>query len=662
MYNILAFVSIFVSCYFFLCIYRHSKIVESILFFFVLFSAHVAVFGYTLSMMKVLSDIKYWAIIGSLVAVISGVLAISKGRFVDFSKVNFSSLFRFIQRIKYWYIKEVSFFEKIVVTPLILTVLVLGGINLIVIVYVAPHNWDSMTYHLARVAFFFQNNSIESFPANYWAQVVHPKNSSLLLLYTYLILGKSENAFQLVQFASYWVSILSVYAISIKIGYTKVQSIFTALVSGLLTEWLMQATTTQNDLLITAYVGCAVYFLFAFRDSYNNTHIFLAALNIGLAIGTKASAFLPSIVIAFVALSLLFQLKYKIRNLAVLGGSVLLAICIFALPAGYIENYKNYRNLTGPEFVRQSHSFEGKSIEYITQNGTKNLIRFGFDFLSLDGFPAVSSVSKIQAIIKWMPEKISHKLALILESPEGTRRPFKMHKIPSAHEDVSYWGIMGFGLVWLTVILALIGIIKQPDIRLLAIATVLFLFIQAYIGPYDPWRGRYFTTAAIFAVPIVGIWLKVKNRLVKTYLLLIVFAGSVSAASAVTLRKDSRIISHHHDPERKSIFKMNRMEQLTRNRRFFYKPLTRFDSLVPKTASVAVCLKANSFEYPLFGEYLSRTIVPINSFDKGLQAIPTDVNYLLYDESFLYPNRAEDIHIGQNWYLRSLNNNCNNNN
>ena len=79
------------------------------------------------------------------------------------------------------------------------------------------------------------------------------------------------------------------------------------------------------------------------------------------------------------------------------------------------------------------------------------------------------------------------------------------------------------------------------------------------------------------------------------------------------------------------------------------------DSLVPADANVAVFLYPNTFEYPLFGKYLTRKIVSINSFYKGLLPIPTDSQYLLYAKG--YPCALpEDVHLGADWYLRSLSN------
>jgi hypothetical protein len=537
--------------------------------------------------------------------------------------------------------------------------MLLGVINLAVILLSAPHNWDSMTYHLARVAYYLQHNSTEFFDANYWAQVVQPKNSALLLVFTYLVSGRNENLTQLVQFVSYWVAVCSVYAISRKAGSNRTGSIFAAAVSAMLIEWLMQATTTQNDLILTAFFGVMVYFLFAFRETREWKYLALTALGIGLSIGTKASSLPALLSVVLIALYAIFRSKINLRrqfgDFCILASCTLAAICLFALPSGYIENYLAFGNPSGPNSVTEIHTFEGQPVGYIAKNGTRNLLRYGFDFLSLDGLPPINPIREIQTWLRFLPKEIVSGLGLSLDTYEATRAPFEMQKMPTAHEDNSYWGIFGFGLVWIVVLLSLFGAIKSTDIRVLSLAAVVFLIAQAYLGPYDPWRGRYFTVCAVFAVPTIGIFLRAKNRFVRAYLVIIVLIGSLSATSAVVLRSNSSLVTfNYQELHTTSIFTMDRIQQLTRNRTAYTEPLEAFDRLVPGDATVAVFLNENSFEYPLFGEYLTRTILPINSFTKGRQPIPSSADYLLYTQNGFPCTLTDDVHLGADWYLRRL--------
>jgi hypothetical protein len=656
-YAALTLIALALSCWFIVRRLKLTGPVERILATFVLAAAQIVIWGHVLSLSRSLSVVRAWSSVSLATALVAFlVMVLDRDRRPRLAPPTGASLARFMRSVT-TVPTRMSRFEWVFLTPLLFTVCLLGVVDVLVIVYSAPHNWDSMTYHLARVAYFLQQGHTAHFDANFWAQVVHPTNSALLLLFTYLISGRNENLTQSVQFVSYWVAVLTVYGISRKAGHSKTQSTFAASVAALLTEWLMQATTTQNDMLMAACLGVATYFLFAFRDTHDRKYLGLAAAGIGLAIGTKASSLLslPSValVAAYVFARSTTPRRRRISDPAIFVGGVLAAVCLFALPAGYIENYRHFGHPIGPDDVRARHSFESASLGYVARNGTRNLVRYGFDFLSLDGLPSqLAVVRAAQRTLRFLPERIVGRLGLTLETAEATRAAFKPQKTPSAHEDRSYWGVFGFGLAWVMALLSMAGLTKSPDLRVLSLAGVLFVLAQAYSGPYDPWRGRYFIACAVFVVPAVGACVRADNRFTRLYVLLVVFVGCVSAVSAVVRRDNSTLISLRE--RTLFLFTMDRMHQLTRNRPDYYEPLEAFDRLVPSHATVAVALERNSFEYPLFGERLTRTIVPINAFDKGLQPVPSHAEYLLYARNTFPCPATDDRNLGADWYLRRL--------
>ena len=192
--NILALVGPLLSCYFLLRIFRPAGASECVLVFFSLLTAHVVTLGYMLSFMDRLGDITLWSILGIGAALISAAAVVWNGNSRQSVLPRFRSLYptHVVGSIKNWYMLELSRFERLLLTPLILTCLLLGLLNLMVIIRTAPGNFDSMGYHLARVAYYLQHGNLSYFYANYWAQVVHPKNSSILLLYACLVSGRTE--------------------------------------------------------------------------------------------------------------------------------------------------------------------------------------------------------------------------------------------------------------------------------------------------------------------------------------------------------------------------------------------------------------------------------------------------------------------------------------
>ncbi|HZW38439.1 MAG TPA: glycosyltransferase family 39 protein [Ignavibacteriaceae bacterium] len=536
------------------------------------------------------------------------------------------------------------------------TVIIVVTTNFFLIQLSPPYNIDSMTYHLARMAYYIQHNNLDYFEANYWAQVVHPKNSTILFIYIYLVSGRSENLIQYVQFSSYLIAICSIYLITFKCWNDKVKSLFAALISALLIEWIMESVTTQNDMIITALTGCSVYFLISFKEKLRLLYLVLFILTISIAVGTKFSALMifPSLLIIFI-----FPIKQlrqywnkKILYISTISGIIFFSL--FTLRSSYWDNYKFFGHPFGPKEVRNEHSFEGKSFNYIVESGLINVFRYSLDFLSLDGMvtnpieqdllPSNFTI-RTHFAIKLIPKLLAKKFELDYNKSENTRVGFFYYKMPTAWEDLSYWGIFGFGLIWISLLFTLINNKIPLMIRILTIAALLFFIVQCFIGPYDPWRGRYFMAMAIFAVPSSGLWISTKKIYFNFYLFLIVFIGVISALFSVYYKPNLNILPNN-DHE-KNYFKKNRIEQLT-----IYHPqskmhLTNFDKIVPKNAIVGVDINGASYEYPLFGVGLTRKIIPVNK-NKNIDKL----DYYLY-RSYL-PYEKNDLYLGDSIYLRNI--------
>jgi hypothetical protein len=164
---------------------------------------------------------------------------------------------------------------------------------------------------------------------------------------------------------------------------------------------------------------------------------------------------------------------------------------------------------------------------------------------------------------------------------------------------------------------------------------------------------------AVLVVPAVAGVSDIRRTWFRYLVIAIVWAGCLSAIAAVVFRINSQLVSVSYEGvEYKSVFAMDRVEQLTRNRAEYREPLAAYEAQVPRDAVVAIFLPEDSYEYPLFGRGLTRRIIPINSFDGStndteLRPVPPDATHLLYADG--YPCvRSTDIALGADWHLRRL--------
>jgi hypothetical protein len=619
--------------------------VERIPLAFTLFTAVVVLAGHGLSMLSRLADQRAWLwVLGGATVVAVTAAALWPARLPALSRGH-------------------GAISSAILWPPVLTAVALAIVNLVVIVNVAPHHWDGMTYHLARLAYYLQQGDLSAFDANYWAQVVHPTNGTLLLAASYFGSSANENLTPLVQFVAYISSVAGLFAIARRAGFSTAPSAFAAAIGALLTEWLMQSTTTQNDLVVTAYLATTVWALMLYRENARRSDLALAALAIGLAIGTKASALLLLPAIAIVAIYAVWAATSTLRARLVTAGTfallVAVSLVVFALPAGYLSNVAHYGHPIGPTSVRLMHSFEAMPAREAIAHGHRNLLRYALDFVSLDGVPPIDPVHAAQSAMRWPLDRALRSAGIDLENPAGTREPFRMDRRPLAHEDFAYWGILGFAFAIPAAAIMLVRPSGPHAMRVLIAAAVVFFVTQAYVGPYDPWRGRYFAAMAVLVVPAVAGVSDIRRAWFRYLVTAIVWAGCLSAVAAVVFRINSQLVSvSYKGVEYKSVFAMDRVEQLTRNRAEYREPLAAYEMQVPRAAVVAVFLPEDSYEYPLFGRGLTRRIIPINGFDRAatdaaLRALPTHATHLLYADGYRCA-RATDIALGADWHLRRL--------
>jgi|GEM_PF-766754 len=659
------------------------------LYLYTLLYSFIIAGGYILSYFDQLAHTSAWALLSFTVLcfTILIVMIAGKGRVI---MVSFQQMFKIPNRAAL--LQRFTSFEKLLFTPLILTTIVLGFVSLFLVINLAPGNWDSMASYMARVGYFIQHGNLDNFSTHSWAHVVHPRNSTILHLYA-LVNSGNENLVQMMQYLAYWASGLSIYGIASLLGLTRKESLFSALISLLLVSWVMQASTTQNDLLITSFVGISTYLFLLFHKKRTLSILNIATLALVIPLGMKGSALLALIPVGIVGLYSFTDTSYRIvwKHFWAGGAFTMVWMIIFVLPSGYINNIQQYGHPLGPELVMSEHTYDNASIRYIATNGVRNMLRYSVEFISLDGLPPIKTVRSAQHFLRGtsstnqddensrqlLPltsnsnslstvlnepattDKLLHSewFAAFLSASEAARVPYQIQKIPTSSEDSSYWGPLGIFLI-LPLQFLLLFYRKTPTvIRFFILLSLLFMVLQSFSGPYDPWRGRYFNILAIFTLPQIGMILRLKYRWIQGYLFLIVLLGCLAAGTGLLLESNSRIINYS-SPERgiyyESLIQKDRSAQISRMNSRYGDAIRNFDNLVPIDASVAIFLYPGYYEYPFFGEKISRSLFPIYSFTDGLQPVPDNADYLMYHMDYPCADYEEDTHLGMDLFLRKV--------
>jgi len=158
-----------------------------------------------------------------------------------------------------------------------------------------PNNYDSMTYHMSRVAHWCADRSVAFYPTNIQRQLYSNPLAEYMILQFYVLGGGSDRLANLVQWFSFAGCAVAVSLLARRLGadgFTQCAAAFLVLVTPIA---LLEATSTQNDLVCALMTATTIYFLYRGK-------ILLAGFSLGLAVLVKATAglfILPFLLLVF---------------------------------------------------------------------------------------------------------------------------------------------------------------------------------------------------------------------------------------------------------------------------------------------------------------------------------------------------------------------------
>jgi hypothetical protein len=159
--------------------------------------------------------------------------------------------------------------------------------TLVIALAAPPNNWDSMTYHMARVANWAEHASVAHYPTSIVRQLALSPWAEYAILNAQVLAGGSDRWAMLVQWTAFGVCAMTVSLLLREMGYSRRTQYLGAMFVLTMPMALLQSTSTQNDLAAAAWVAAFVYFILHPKRDF-----LFAALALGLAVNTKGTAVL----------------------------------------------------------------------------------------------------------------------------------------------------------------------------------------------------------------------------------------------------------------------------------------------------------------------------------------------------------------------------------
>ena len=456
-----------------------------------------------------------------------------------------------------------------------------------------PNTYDSLAYHLARAAEWYQRGAVEYYPSHSESLNAPQPNAEMLTLYTFAF-AQRDTAAATPQLFAELACVVAVYGIAIRLGFSRPASTFAALLTATLSLVALQSVTTQNDLLASSFVVVALYFLLGGTTS----ELALAGLSIGLAVGTKATT--------VIALPLFLVAAALVKGAPNVWRVVGYACVGFAMVGayGYVLNVVHTgRPLGDPDAfgpIRQPDpTFAGTA---------STAARLGYKFVDFSGYPVPSQITEpIEAV-----GRHGFRIARIPVNPAGStvldrpfRSPFRFTVNTSANETRSYLGPLG-ALVVVPLALAFLVAVtlgRAPPLLLVpALAIPCFVLGIAFSTRYNEFSGRYLLPGIILAMPLTA-WLYGRKQL----------AAAVASVGVLTL-----VFAHMQNNVKPSgsaggppIWSMTRAEAQSVTRDRLAQVVESVERHVPDEARLGYVLRYNDWIYPFYGPKLTRRLVQL---------------------------------------------------
>jgi hypothetical protein len=381
-----------------------------------------------------------------------------------------------------------------------LTALALGALvvaQLVLAVVAFPNNYDSYYYHLTKVEHWVADHNVGVYATVQVQQVAFAPGGEYLLLHLRLLTG-GDGAYNLVQWGAGLGAGLAVSRVAAQLGVGRLGQLLGAAVFMTAPIVVLEATSTQTDLIVTAWVVCAATLAV---DGLCRRASLAEVLGLGAAAGlaavTKSTGLMG--VAAVLLLWGLAQLRLGRSGWPwTVGASV--AIIVLGLV------------VVGPFLVRMQATF-GAPLGPPEYNKGLSMQRHDPAALLVNGLRIAASTVVVPApgVNKAVADAVigfSHAIGVDPQDPQITLAsatyPDPRWKPDEDHAPFPVQSL----LLLAAVAVALVTRRVPGPVRAYAGATLVVLLLTVGILKWQEWGNRLVLPVIAVGAPLVGWWLE----------------------------------------------------------------------------------------------------------------------------------------------------------
>lgn len=232
-----------------------------------------------------------------------------------------------------------------------------------------PNNYDSMTYHMARITHWLSNQNIYPYETNIYRQIYQPPLAEFWIAHICILSGGDffANFVQLFFLAGI---IAVAYEITTEFAFTERARSLTIIFILTTPEILLQATSTQNDIVVAYFILAAGLYCIRSYKALTLRNLLILGMCAGLACLTKGTAYMYLLPL-FAAWGVLTLIKYSRKNpIQYISKIALIPLVIILLNGG--QFYRNYCVSGSPLGSDENYFNEKLNLAVATLNLAKN--------------------------------------------------------------------------------------------------------------------------------------------------------------------------------------------------------------------------------------------------------------------------------------------------
>ncbi len=434
-------------------------------------------------------------------------------------KKSFHAVFPLKERVKR-ILLDLNNWEKFLLgfsTFIVLGVLVQG------LIY-PTNNWDSMSYHMARIIHWIQNENLAHFRTPIYPQLSSAPFAEELTLNVNLLLGNDylSNAIELFYLIA--TSIIS-SLIAKELGFKRFGQIFSVFILICIPEVILLSSSTHNEIMLSFFMVMGIYFLLKTLAQQTIINFILLGCCLGLAAATKHTAYI------YIAPFLLIWMVYHgyiilFRKQKILWLHFLLVVVSFTVinSAHYSRNYQLTSNIFGSdEDIHNYYVNEEHSLKMMISNVTRNI---SYQF----GFPKIAPV--VFDITKGLHELMNEDI----HNPKTTYDLYSIDPL-ATHENngsnIYHAVLIILSMVWMFIFLKK----HNPRLTVYWIAIVLAFLLFCFYLKWVPWAKLHAPFFIFYSIVLAHF---IINTLKSKILFSIAIFGFVSYATLIMLFNWSR--------------------------------------------------------------------------------------------------------------------------